>query len=186
MATNAPINTLLAAMGLGAAMSAVPAAAQSADQANGSGKAVLLSPLNFINDTDLNFGSVVLPIGGNGSVTIDPNPAAPVLMTATGVTPISTSLPSRGVMDGAGTRNRVVLVTTTFPTRLYRNGVTGSPQSLPVSLRLDRTPLIPNLYFYTVGADATFRVYVGGTVTIPAGTADGGYSALYTVTANYF
>lgn len=164
---------------------ASPAVAQTVDQSPGSGKTVILSPLNFINDTDLNFGAVVLPVGVNGSIQINPDPTVTNFMTATGVQPIPTSVPTRGVMVGAGSASTDVSITTAFPTELYLNGDTTSTSILPVALSLDATAVAANTYTYTIDSAQAFQVFVGGTVGIPAGSADGSYSNTYTITATY-
>lgn len=170
---------------LAATAIASPAAAQTVDNSFGSGHTVILSPLNFINDTDLNFGSVVLPVGVNGSITIDPDPSVTSFMTATGVQPIPTSAPSRGVMVGAASANTDVSVTTVFPTELYLNGDTTSTATLPVALSVNAAPVATDTYTYTTDSGQAFQVFIGGTVGIPAGTADGSYSNTYTITATY-
>lgn len=164
---------------------AAPAQAQSADQSLGSGKTVILSPLNFINDTDLNFGAVVLPTGVAGSIEIDPDPTNPSFVTNTGVQPIPTSAPARGIMVGAGSAGVDVTVETVFPTELYLNGDLTAPEQLPVELALDAAPVAANTYTYTIDSGQAFLVHVGGRLTIPAGSADGSYSNTYTVTATY-
>lgn len=176
--------TLLLAAAAATAI-ASPAHAQTVDSSFGSGKTVILSPLNFINDTDLNFGSVVLPVGVNGSVQIDPDPSVVAFMTAIGVQPIPTSAPTRGIMVGAGSALTDVSITTAFPTRLYLNGDTTSPDSLPVALTLDAAPVAADTYTYTIDSGQAFQVFIGGTVGIPAGSADGAYSNTYTITATY-
>jgi len=176
--------TTFAALAAAFAM-ASSATAQTLDNSAGTGKTVILSPLNFINDTDLNFGSVVLPTGVNGSVQIDPDPSVVGFMTATGVLPIPTSVPTRGIMVGAGSALTDVTVTTAFPSLLYLNGDTTSTVTLPVSLTVDAAPVAPDTYTYTIDSGQAFQVFVGGTVGIPAGSADGSYSNTYTITATY-
>lgn len=161
------------------------AQAQSADNSLGTGKTVILSPLNFINDTDLNFGSVVLPTGVAGAIDINPDPSVPAFVTNTGVVPIPASAPARGKLVGAGTAGMDVSVTTVFPTELYLNGDTTAPEQLPVALTLNATAVAANTYSYTIDSGQAFEVYVGGQLTIPAGTVDGQYSNTYTVTATY-
>ena len=164
---------------------ASPAFAQTADQSPGSGHTVILSPVTFIKDVDLNFGAVVLPTGVAGSVEIDPDPANVSFVTNTGVLPIPASSPTRGKMVGAGSAGSDVTVETAFPTDLYLNGDTTSSVTLPVSLNVNATEVAANTYTYTIDSGQAFEVYVGGRVNIPAGTADGSYSNVYTITATY-
>ncbi len=152
--------------------------------ADGGGKTVILSPLNFINDTDLNFGDVVLPTGSSGSVTIDPDPTVTTFMSAIGVQPIPTSVPTRGLMIGAGSANMDVSVQTSFPNALYLGG-NPLAAALPVALNVNATAVSPNTYTYTIDSGQAFQVFIGGTVNIPVNTVDGAYSNTYTVTATY-
>ena len=152
--------------------------------ADGGGKTVILSPLNFINDTNLNFGQVVLPSGSSGSVTIDPDPTVTTFMSAIGVQPIPTSVPTRGLMIGAGSAGMDVSVQTSFPTALYLGG-NPLAASLPVALNVNATAVSPDTYTYTIDSGQAFQVFIGGTVNIPANTADGAYSNTYTITATY-
>lgn len=162
-----------------------PAFAATIVNSPGSGKGVILSPLTFVNDTDLNFGSVVLPVGVAGAVEIDPDPSVTNFVTNTGVLPIPASAPTRGLMVGAGTALSDVVVTTAFPSKLYLNGDTTSVVNLDVALNVDATPTAPNTYTYTIDSGQVFQVRVGGRVDIPAGTSNGSYSNTYDVTATY-
>ncbi len=162
-----------------------PAFAATIVDSPGSGKGVILSPLTFINDTDLNFGSVVLPVGVAGAVEIDPDPSVTNFVTNTGVLPIPASAPTRGLMIGAGTALSGVDVTTSFPTKLYLGGDLTSTDTLDVSLNVNATPTAPNAYVYTIDSGQAFQVFIGGRVDIPAGTANGSYSNTYDITATY-
>ena len=175
---------------LGAAVAALafasPAFAQSVTQDNsdGSGKTVILSPLNFINDTNLNFGDVVLPSGNVGQIRIDADPSVPAFVSNIGVQQLPNSVPTRGLMIGAGSAGVDVTVQTVFPTALYLGG-DSTAAALPVALTLDATATSPNTYTYTINGGQSFNVYVGGTLDIPASSPDGAYSNTYTVTATY-
>ena len=179
--------TLTLATAVAALFVATPALAAPAStqvNANGSGKTVILSPLNFVKDTDLNFGSVVLPVGNAGTITVNPDPTATSFVTSTGVTQLPNSNPTRGLFVGAGSAGVPVVVQTTFPSQLYLGG-NPAAASLPLSLKLDHAPVAGNVYSYTIDPGQAFMVYVGGTVGLPVGTADGAYSNTYTVTATY-
>ena len=179
-------NLVLSAALLAATAFASPATAATLDSAPGSGKGVILSPLTFLNDTNVNFGEVVLPVGVAGAVELDPNPSVTNFVTNTGVFPIPSSAPTRGLMIGAGTANSLVTVTTAFPNRLYLNGNTASPTFLAVALNVDSpVTATPNSYVYTIDGSQAFQVHIGGRVDIPVGTSNGSYSNVYTVTATY-
>lgn len=176
------LSVALAAIAFTSPALAAPSA--TADTAAGTGKTVILSPLNFINDTDINFGEVVLPAGTAGTITIDPDPSVTSFVSTTGVAMLPNSAPTRGLMIGAGSAGVDVTVQTVFPTALYLGGVSTAP-ALPVALNLDASPTAPNTYTYTIDSTQAFQVHVGGTVGLPIGTADGAYSNTYTVTATY-
>lgn len=177
-------NQYLAAAAVAFSFAASPALAATADQAAGSGHSVILSPLTFVNDTDLNFGSVVLPTGVAGAIQIDPDPTVTGFVTNTGVLPIPASAPTRGLMIGAGTAGSDVTVQTTFPSKLFLNG-DPTLASLNVALNVDKAPIATDTYTYKINSGQSFQVHVGGRVDIPAGTANGPYSNTYTVTATY-
>ena len=178
-------NQYLAAAFLAVASAATPAFAATVQQAPGSGHTVILSPLTFVNDTDLNFGSVILPTGVAGAVQIDPDPTVVNFVTNTGVLPIPASAPTRGLMVGAGTALSDVSIQTSFPNKLFLNGNPASPTFLAVSLNVDSVPVGPNTYTYTIDSGQVFQVHVGGRVDIPVGTSNGSYFNTYTVTATY-
>ncbi|MEO7503864.1 MAG: DUF4402 domain-containing protein [Sphingomicrobium sp.] len=177
-------HTLAALAAIAIASPAFAAPSPTLDSSAGAGKTVILSPLNFINDTDINFGEVVLPVGVAGSVTIDPDPTVVGFMTATGVQPLPTSVPTRGLMIGAGSAGMDVTVQTSFPTALYLGG-NPLAASLPVALNVNATAVSPDTYTYTIDSGQAFQVFIGGTVGIPVNTADGAYSNTYTITATY-
>ena len=179
-------NLVLSAALFAATAIASPATAATLDNAPGSGHGVILSPLTFLNDTNVNFGEVVLPVGVAGAVELDPDPSVTNFVTNTGVFPIPSSAPTRGLMIGAGTANSLVTITTAFPSKLYLNGNVTSPLSLNVSLNVDSpVTATPDSYDYTIDGAQAFQVHIGGRVDIPVGTSNGSYSNTYTVTATY-
>lgn len=179
-------NLVLSAALLAATAIASPATAATLDNAPGSGHGVILSPLTFLNDTNVNFGEVVLPVGVAGAVQLDPDPSVTNFVTNTGVFPIPSSAPTRGLMIGAGTANSLVTITTAFPNKLFLNGNTASPTSLNVSLNVDSpVTATPGAYSYSIDSNQAFQVHIGGRVDIPVGTSNGSYSNTYTVTATY-
>lgn len=173
-----------AALAVAGAMLAAPAAAAAGNPASetGDGKVIILGPLSFITIEDLDFGSVIVPASGNGTVTIDAlsgNASYANLDFVSGVA----NAPQRGRFIGSGSANQVVYVTTTLPTALEKSP--GGP-SIPVSLRLDRNPNSLGAYVYVVDPTwLTFEIGVGGTLTVPQGTEPGIYSATFDLTATY-
>lgn len=167
-----------------AAFTAAPAAAADGNPATevGEGKVIVLSPLSFITIEDLDFGSVIVPASGNGLATLDPLSGAASYSNLDYVAGAANA-PKRGRFIGSGSANQVVHITTTLPTTLEKSP--GGP-SVPVSLRLDRSPDGSGVYVYTVDPlSLTFEIGVGGTLTVPTGTEPGNYSAMFDVTATY-
>lgn len=165
---------------------AAPASAQSSTRATGiaNGKAVLLTPFTLLKEENLEFGSYVLPVGQSGSVTLDPVTGG---ITPTTVIPIPSSAPQRGKMDFAGTPNAPVTVEVTTFSGFLCAAQAGCTGGLPTSLTLDgaERTLQPGVYDYTLPADGVLSFFVGGTVDIPASTADGTYGDTFTVTLTY-
>ena len=170
---------------------AAPASAQfvtppvsSQGVAVGNSKAVLLTPFTLLKEENLNFGSYVLPIGQSGSVTLDPVSGG---ISPTVVIPIPSSAPQRGKMDFAGTPNAPVTVQVTSFSGFLCAAQAGCSGGLPTSLTLDgvERTLQPGVYDYTLPSDGVLSFYIGGTVDIPASTADGTYGETFDVTLTY-
>lgn len=177
---------LLKGAALAAAAALLGAPANAADgnpaQEAGDSKVIILNPLSFLTIEDLDFGSVIVPASGNGTVAIDPLSGTPTYGNIDYVAGVSNA-PQRGRFIGSGSANQVVYVTTTLPTILEKSP--GGP-SVPVSLRLDRNPNGLGSYTYVVDPVwLTFEIGVGGTLTVPTGTEPGIYSATFDVTATY-
>ena len=151
-------------------------------QETGDSKVIILNPLSFITIEELDFGSVIVPASGNGTVTIDPLTGTPAYSNIDFVSGVANA-PQRGRFIGSGSANQVVYVTTTLPTILEKSP--GGP-SVPVNLRLDRNANSMGAYMYVVDPlFLTFEIGIGGTLTVPQGTEPGNYSATFDVTATY-
>ena len=167
-----------------AALCCAPAVAADGNPAQeaGDSKVIILNPLSFLTIEDLDFGSVIVPASGNGTVVIDPLSGAPAYANLDYVAGTANA-PQRGRFLGSGSANQVVHVTTTLPTILEK--APGGP-SVPVDLILDRAPDGSGVYVYNVDpVSLTFEIGVGGTLTVPTGTEPGNYSAMFDVTATY-
>jgi hypothetical protein len=148
----------------------------------GSGRAVLLGPVSFLNVDDIDFGLVVAPSSGNGTITINPGNAVVTYTNLVGMPSVATQ---RGRLVGSADPGQDVQVTTSLPTQLHRDGITTNP-SVPVSLILNHFPTSGNdTFVYTANTSRTFVIYVGGTLTVPAGTGAGTYSNTFEVTATH-
>ncbi len=167
-----------AALAASALLLAPPALA--ADEV-GQGRVVVLDPVAFLNVDDLDFGLVVVPTSGSGTVTINPVDASVSYSNLVGIGSVATQ---RGRLIGSADPGQDVEVTTTLPTRLYRDGITSNPW-VPVALLLDHLPSSGGQYYYTANTARVFNIYVGGTLTVPSGTGAGNYSNSFEVTATY-
>lgn len=166
---------MLAATALAAASSAGAAVS------NGRGRAVLLDPVAFLNVDDLDFGLVVAPSSGIGTVTINPADSSITYSNLVGISSVATQ---RGRLVGAGDVGQDVEVTASLPARLYQNGDITKPW-VAVALGLDHLASSTGKYLYTINRSRVFNIYVGGTLTVPSGTANGTYNNQFTVTADY-
>lgn len=147
-------------------------------------KVILLEQATFIEVRDLDFGSMVIPATGTGTLTVPADGTAPVY---TDISPISTSSPMRGRLIGAASASTAVQVDATLPSVLYLNG-DPLAATLPVNLTFDLAPTTagpPSIWNYTTDAAGVFNVYIGGTLSVPSTTATGEYSATFDVTATY-
>lgn len=178
------IRNLGAAFAAASALCCAPAAAADGNPAaeTGDSKVIILGPLSFLTIEDLDFGSVIVPASGNGTVTIDASTSGAAYSNLDYVAGVANA-PQRGRFLGSGSANQVVHVTTTLPTILEK--APGGP-SVPVSLNLDRAPDGTGVYVYNVDpVSLTFEIGVGGTLTVPTGTEPGNYTATFDVTATY-
>lgn len=174
-----PVSNLVRALLAASAMAAASSAG--AAVANGRGRAVLLDPVAFLNVDDLDFGLVVAPSSGIGTVTINPVDST---ITYSNLVGVSSAATQRGRLVGSADAGQDVEVTASLPAKLYQNGDTTKPW-VPVALALDHLPSSTNKYYYTANRSRVFNIYVGGTLTVPSGTANGAYNNQFTVTANY-
>lgn len=165
-----------------AASTLLLAAPALAADAAGSGRAVVLGPVSFLNVEDLDFGLVVAPNSGSGTVTINPVDSSVTYSNLVGMGSVATQ---RGRLVGSADPGQDIEVTATLPTRLYRDGNTTNPW-VPVVLTLNHLPSSAGRYYYTANMARVFNIYVGGTLTVPSGTVAGDYSNTFEVTATHF
>lgn len=165
-----------------AASTLLLAAPALAAESTGSGRAVILGPVSFLNVDDLDFGLVVAPTSGNGTITINPGNAVVTYSNLVGLPSVATQ---RGRLVGSADPGQDVQVVTSLPTQLHRDGISTNP-SVPVSLALNHLPTSgTDTFVYTANTSRVFIIYVGGTLTVPAGTGAGTYSNTFEVTATH-
>ena len=159
---------------LAALVVATPAVAQQAS-ATATAKGVVLEPLTLSWVSDLDFGTVAGSAAA-GSVTVDPDSA---LRSAAGGVTLVPSTFSRARFDGLGQSGQTVGLTLTPPAGAVLVGPGGATVSVN-SMTLDAggtTRVLPG--------SGAFTVYVGGSFGIAANQANGTYSALFQLTADY-
>jgi hypothetical protein len=160
---------LISAGALAALALSTPALA--ANTASADATVNIVSPLTLVNDTGLNFGTIVGPFAGE-DVHVDATGLRTCPATLTCSCNASGSAASFTV---TGTPYQGVALT--IPDSVTLNGsVSGS---LTVDLTGDK-PADPTL---DGAGSATFAI--GGVLNIPNGTVDGVYSNTFDVTANY-
>jgi hypothetical protein len=162
---------LLTSAGALAAL-ALSTPALAANTASAEATVNIVSPLTLVNNSGLNFGTIVGPFAGE-TVHVDTAGArdpCPATITCSGNASVSAAS-----FTVTGTPDQGVALT--IPDSVTLNGsVSGT---LTVDLTGDK-PADPTLD--SLGS-ATFAV--GGVLTIPNGTVDGVYSNTFDVTANY-
>lgn len=175
----------LAAAGAAALLFAGPAQAEVyfAPSDSGDGRVILLEPLTFVHIDDLDFGGFLVPSSGSDTVSIDA--VSGVVTNGASLTRLPQFTQMRGRFMGAGTALQGVTVVTAFPTKLFLDGNTASPESIDVSLELDGTLELDGSYTYVLPGDGVLDVHVGGDLTISSGMQPGVYSNTFDLTATY-
>jgi hypothetical protein len=158
-----------------ASMSA-PAFAQSA---SGSGSVTIVRPLTVAKNADLQFGTVVRPATGAGTVVVSTagaqSVAGGVAALASGATPTAAQF----AVSGEGGQSVSLTIPPTFSiangsntlTVTTSNDLTGSAGSQTLS--------------NAIGSAATLVVNVGGSVPVGSTTSTGLYTGTFTVSAAY-
>lgn len=169
-------NFLIAA-GLVAAAAATPVQASPvAATKDATGKALILVPLTLTKIDDLDFGTM---IASNTSGTVALNATTSARVFAGGVVGVASAPGHRAYFGGAGTPNQQVIVTLVPPTQLT-SSAGDTIDVLALTLDNGGNPI------RTIDpVTRTFFVGVGGILMLNANQADGDYSALFQVTANY-
>jgi hypothetical protein len=160
---------LISAGALAALALSTPALAATSNTASANATVNIVSPLSLVNNTGLNFGTVVGPFAGE-VVHVDTAGArtCPGTLTCSGS-------PTAASFTVTGTAGQPL--TLTIPNSVTLNGsVSGT---LSVDLSTDK-PANP-----TLNGSGSASFAIGGKLTIPNGTVDGVYSNTFNVTANY-
>ncbi len=167
---------LVAASSLAAIFASPAIGAPVAATRDASGKALILVPLTLTKIDDLDFGTM---ISSSSSGTVALNPATNVRSFAGGVTGVASAAGHRAYFAGAGTPGQQVIVVVDAPLQLTDSSG-DTIDVLAMTLDNGGNPI------RTIDpVTRTFFVGVGGILDIAANQADGDYSAIFQVTANY-
>lgn len=158
-----------------------PAYAQ--DSTSPTSRVVVVTPLSFVKDKDLNFGDI-LPGNSRGFVTLAPDGT----VTTSGGVQLVTGSPQGATFWGYGTFLQRVRI------NLDRNAYTLTRQGGPETMRMDRitigsrppTTLSTRPRTFLIGnPDGYFTFGIGGRLRVGANQAPGTYQATFTVTLEY-
>lgn len=170
------LKTLTAAATLAAVAVAVPAFAQSAST-TGTGSITIVRPLTVTKNADLQFGTVVRPASGNGTVVVSNAGARSFTGGITGLATGATPGAAQFTVEGEGGQSVSVTVPQTFQLVngsdslqvTTSNNLSGSTQTLSNGL----------------GSSGNMTFKVGGSVPVSNGTPLGVYTGTFTVSASY-
>jgi hypothetical protein len=169
-------------LGLAAAaatlVAATPALAATATAtASATAKGTVLLPLTLTESQSLDFGTVIASPTVAGNVVINANNGSRTV--GGGVVGVPAYPGQRGIFQGAGSANQIVVLKMTPPAVL-----TSGTNSLTVnSMTFDTGGGVNTTR--TIDATGAFAIGVGGDFAIGANQPNGVYSANYTVTADY-
>lgn len=160
---------LISAGALAALAISTPAFASNTAQA--SATVNIVSPLTLKKNTDLNFGTVIGPFAGE---TVEVSTAG--VRNCSTLTCSGNAVVSAANFSVSGGTPSQPLTVTVDPSATLNGSVSGS-------LTLDLTTDVPSGVATDTSGNATFGV--GGSIAIPAATADGVYSGTFNVTVQY-
>lgn len=170
------IKSLTAVAAFAAVAIAAPAFAQSATT-QGTGSITIVRPLTVTKNADLQFGTVVRPASGNGTVVISNAGARSFTGGVAGLSTGATPGAAQFTVEGEGGQSVSVTVPQTFQLVngsdslqvTTSNNLSGSTQTLSNGL----------------GSTGNMTFKVGGSVPVSNGTPLGVYTGTFTVSAAY-
>lgn len=166
------IRRLAIAAGFAAALVAGGQACAQTNQSATGSITVVQPVLNVTKNTDLNFGSVIRPTSGSGTIIIDANTGN---VSTSNLSMASGNTPTRANFTVEGQPNANINVT-------YPNSVTltraGGTETLTIYLT-------SSMGGGQIGSGGTVQFNIGGQVTLASSTVIGAYSNSFTVTVAY-
>lgn len=170
------LKSLTAAAALAVVAVAAPAFAQSAST-TGTGSITIVRPLTVTKNADLQFGTVVRPATGNGTVVVSSAGARSFTGGVSGLATGATAGAAQFTVEGEGGQSVSVTVPATFQL------VNGS-DSLQVTTSNSLSGASQTLS-NGMGASGNMSFKVGGSVPVSNGTPLGVYTGTFTVSAAY-
>lgn len=158
---------------------AVPALAQSSAFTSGTGSISVIRPLTLTRNADLQFGAVVRPSTGSGTVAVSAAGARTVTGGVIGLVSGNTPQAAQFTVDGEGGQSISVVIPASFTmangsdvlTVTTSNNLTGSAGAQTLSNAL--------------GAAGSLVFRIGGTVPVASTATTGTYTGNLTVSAAY-
>lgn len=162
---------------------ALPSAALANDTESGEASALLITPLSFLNQTDLDFGRIV-PGNADGEVVMD---SLGNVTTTNGVIQIDgTQAPAR--FFGFGEFLQTVLINVDANEHLLTR--TGGTETLLLDAILigSQPPIIIDTNrrrFRIINPDGFFSFTIAGRLEVPSDTLPGTYEGQFAITLEY-
>lgn len=165
------------------ALAAMPTAASAQEVEQGETQAFLVTPLSFVKQFDLEFGTI---IPGNTAGTVVMDSAGNISVTGGVIHMAGTQQPAR--FAGFGAFNQTVLINVDANSYiLTRNG--GTQTLLMDTLLIgSQPPIIINTNprrFRIANPDGFFFFTIAGRLQVPANTIPGTYEGEFSVTLEY-
>ncbi len=134
----------------------------------------IIRSLAMAKTSDLNFGAIIKPAVGGGTVSLD---AVTGVRTVSGGTGVDTPLPTRAAFNVTGEGGQAISIS--VPASFQMTG----PQALTVTTTSSAgaSPLLSA----SLGSQGSFSFGVGGSFPISNTMVSGAYAGMFTVTANY-
>ena len=139
----------------------------------------ILTPINLVVDLPLEFGKLaVLATGGNVSITADGANTVTKTASVTLVSGGDDRTAAKYTVSGAGGYSYDIDAPSTIT-------VSNGTETMDITTNVKSVSTTSSTGGTLDGTSGTDIIYVGGTLTIPAGQAAGRYTNSYNVTVNY-
>lgn len=149
--------------------------------ASASSTAMIIQPITVTKDRDMQFGTLVKPATGSGTVTIADGGARTLGTGIASPTSSATPTSAKFTIKGEGAQAMTVVVPASF------NMANGS-DTLTVTTSNDgsiSSSGTTKTLSGTLGSEGQYAVQVGGQITLDSTTATGVYTGSFQVTATY-